>query len=169
MIIAIEYDLRISNNNNFLETDFTDAIQLNIASANFTPKAAGITECIKLEIDATGDYTSTVYFAIRAKDEAGNIGSVSNIISILVANGFKIAVADCLDITQGDDEVKEKKENPNLLVICLSSAAAVIVLAIVILTLILKNAKAKARVEGKNVSSYWHIDFNVHISIPNSN
>jgi hypothetical protein len=160
----MEYELRISNNDDFLESDFTDAKLLSIPSVNF--KSCRDNRMYQSRNRCNrGLYVNVIW----AKDEAGNIGSVSYIISIFAVNGFKIAVTDCRDITKRDDEVKEKKEKPNSLVMCLSSAAAVIVLTIVILTLTLKNAKAKARVEGKKCFQlyYWYIAINVNI--PNSN
>jgi hypothetical protein len=63
---------------------------LDTVNTNYTPKAAGETEYIRIEIDAEESYTSTTFFALRAKDEAGNLGDVSNIVSILVANGYRI-------------------------------------------------------------------------------
>jgi hypothetical protein len=166
----MEYEIRISSDNNILTNDFSNAELLSVSNANFTPKAAGVTEFLRIEVNAEESYTSTKYFAIRAKDEAGNVGDVSNIISILVANGYRIAIEGDIVYSHSntDDEAteeavveKEKKKNLTILAVGLSSAAAVIVIAIVALTVCVKKAKAKEIVQGTNVSFQIDITFYV--------
>ena len=70
---------------------------LDVVNANYTPKASGETEYIRIEIDAEETYTSTSFFAVRAIDKAGNVGDVSNIVSILVANGYRIKAEGTVD------------------------------------------------------------------------
>lgn len=69
--------------------NFSDAETLELKHVNITPGAAGEKEAITLAIDADKEFTSTTYMAIRTKDESGNSGEVSNIVSILVAVGYK--------------------------------------------------------------------------------
>ncbi|XP_053403239.1 calcium-activated chloride channel regulator 4-like [Mercenaria mercenaria] len=87
---ATEYELRISDDINVLIINFSNAELLDVVNANFTPKAAGEVEYIRIEIDAEESYTATTFFGVKAKDEAENAGTVSNIVSILVANGYRI-------------------------------------------------------------------------------
>ncbi|XP_060597050.1 calcium-activated chloride channel regulator 4-like [Ruditapes philippinarum] len=87
---AANYELRIADDIYTLINNFSAATMLDTVNTNYTPKAAGETEYIRIEIDAEESYTSTTFFALRAKDEAGNLGDVSNIVSILVANGYRI-------------------------------------------------------------------------------
>ena len=153
----------------FLENNFSNADLLNVANANFTPKAAGEAESIRIEIDAEESYTSTTFFAVRAIDEAGNVGDVSNIISILVANGYRMTIEGNVVYSHSntDDEAteeavaeEEKKKNLTLIIV-MSIAAAVIVTAIIVITIGVKKAKAKKSVTGKIYLLRYRMFYNV--------
>ncbi|XP_053404614.1 calcium-activated chloride channel regulator 1-like [Mercenaria mercenaria] len=152
---ATEYELRISDDINVLINDFSNAELLDIKNANFTPKAAGEVEYVRLEIDAEESYTSTTFLGISAKDEAGNAGDISNIVSILVANGYRVKIDGevvyskiyIVEAIEKDVVEEEKKMNLAAFIISLSSAAVVIVIAIVAVTVCMKKLKAKESVE----------------------
>lgn len=153
---AVEYELRISDDLTLLSNNFTSAELLDVVNANFTPKAAGETEAIRLEVDAEESYVSTAYFAVRAKDDAGNVGPVSNIVSIVVADGYRIQVeadvtvvySDTAESVEESSIEEEKVKNLIGLAVGLSSAAAFIVIAIIVVTCCVKKLKAKEIVEG---------------------
>ncbi|XP_053404613.1 calcium-activated chloride channel regulator 4A-like isoform X2 [Mercenaria mercenaria] len=147
---ATEYELRISDDINVLINNFSNAERLDVVNANFTPKAAGEVEYIRIEIDAEESYTSTTFFGVKAKDEAENAGAVSNIVSILVANGYRIKVEGDVvysptNVTDEDITQEEKKENLTGLAIGIScaAAAAVAIIAIIIIVYVRKQ-KQKA-------------------------
>ncbi|XP_045199670.2 calcium-activated chloride channel regulator 4A-like [Mercenaria mercenaria] len=152
---ATEYELRISDDINVLIDNFSSAELLDVVNANFTPKAAGEVEYIRIEIDAEESYTSTTFFGISAKDEAGNTGDISNIVSILVANGYRIKVEGDVVYSKSytDEQIEEdvieeeKKKNLTALIIGLSSTAGIIVIAITAVTVCMKNLKAKESVK----------------------
>lgn len=98
----MEYELRISDDQSLLYNNFTYAKLLDVVNTNFTPKAAGETEAITIEVDAEESYVSTAYFAVRAKDDAGNYGPVSNIVSIVVADGYRIQVEADVTVVYSD-------------------------------------------------------------------
>ena len=92
---------------------------LDVVNANYTPKASGETEYIRIEIDAEETYTSTSFFAVRAIDKAGNVGDVSNIVSILVANGYRIKAEGTVDFQysptedHAEDYIEDNDEEDN--------------------------------------------------------
>lgn len=152
----MEYELRISGDLNVLVNNFSNADMLSISNGNFTPNASGKSEYIRIEIDAKESYTSTKYFAVRAKDEAGNVGAVSNIISILVANGYRMTVkgnvVHSYNLFNGEDESTEetgieKEQNNKSIIIGVSSAVVGIALFMIVV-ICKKIAKANETVEG---------------------
>ncbi|XP_045199674.2 calcium-activated chloride channel regulator 1-like [Mercenaria mercenaria] len=156
---ATEYELRISDDINVLINNFSNAELLDVINANFTPKAAGEVEYIRIEIDAEESYTSATFFGVKAKDEAENAGAVSNIVFILVANGYRIKVEGDVvysptDVTDEDITQEEKDENLTGLAIGIScaAAAAVAIIAIIIIVYV-KKQKAK---ESVNLPKYNH-------------
>ncbi|XP_045199436.2 calcium-activated chloride channel regulator 1-like isoform X2 [Mercenaria mercenaria] len=88
---ASSYILRISNDFETLLNDFDSAEQLEMGNVSLIPQESGETEALKIVVDAEQAYTETSFFAIQAVDEAGNKGDVSNIISIVVAKGYRAA------------------------------------------------------------------------------
>ncbi|XP_053404611.1 calcium-activated chloride channel regulator 4-like [Mercenaria mercenaria] len=159
---ATEYELRISDDINVLINNFSNAELLDVVNANFTPKAAGEVEYIRIEIDAEESYTSTTFFGVKAKDEAENAGAVSNIVSILVANGYRIKVEGDVvysptNVTDKDITQEEKKENLTGLAIGVSFAAAAVVAVIaVIIFVYVRKQKQKAHESSVNLPRYIH-------------
>ncbi|XP_053378466.1 calcium-activated chloride channel regulator 1-like [Mercenaria mercenaria] len=90
-IAASSYILGISDDFETLLNEFDSAEQLEMRNVSLIPQEAGETEALKIVVDAEKVYTETAYFAIKAVDEAGNKGEVSNIISIVVARGYRVA------------------------------------------------------------------------------
>lgn len=77
---ASSYDIRRSKNNILSETDFNSATKV----AGSAPKAAGASESLTVSgLEATTKY----YFAIKAGDEAGNWGPMSNVPSATTTEG----------------------------------------------------------------------------------
>ncbi|XP_053378947.1 calcium-activated chloride channel regulator 1-like isoform X2 [Mercenaria mercenaria] len=86
---ASSYILGISDDFETLRNAFDSAEQLEMRNVSLIPQVTGKTEALKIVVDAEKAYTETAYFAIKAVDEAGNKGEVSNIISIVVARGYR--------------------------------------------------------------------------------
>ena len=88
-ISAVEYEFRISDDIDVLNTNFSAASILDLDHFNVTPALSGEREAITLVIDGEKSFTATTFLGIRAIDESGNFGEVSNIVSIVVAIGYK--------------------------------------------------------------------------------
>ena len=85
----MEYEFRISDDIDVLNTNFSAASILDLDHFNVTPALSGEREAITLVIDGEKSFTATTFLGIRAIDESGNFGEVSNIVSIVVAIGYK--------------------------------------------------------------------------------
>ena len=124
---------------------------LDVVNANYTPKASGETEYIRIEIDAEKTYTSTAFFAVRAIDKAGNVGDVSNIVSILVADGYRIKTQGTVDFQyspaedQDEDHVEEdvdlgkEEENTGLTKLAITLLCAAIAFVIMIMAVVARH------------------------------
>lgn len=88
---ASTYVMRISDHVETLLHNFDSADLLKMENVTLTPQEAGTTEALKIVVDAEQSYTKTAFFALKAVDEAGNAGKVSNIVPIVVANGYRAA------------------------------------------------------------------------------
>ena len=86
---AMEYEFRISDDIDVFNTNFTAADILDLNYLNVTPSNPGEREAITLSIDGEESFTATTFLGIRANDETGNSGDVSNIVPIVVAVGYK--------------------------------------------------------------------------------
>ncbi|XP_052784083.1 uncharacterized protein LOC128219937 [Mya arenaria] len=62
-------------------------------------------EAIVISVDAEQTYVDTAYLGIAAVDEAGNQGKVSNIVSIVVAKGFRMNFEGKTNSTKFEDEI----------------------------------------------------------------
>lgn len=93
-ISASEYEFRISDDIDILTSNFSYADILDLKHVNMTPGIPGDQEALTLVIDASEAFTSTTFMAIRAKDESGNFGEVSNTVSILVAVEYKLTAQE---------------------------------------------------------------------------
>lgn len=93
-ISASEYEFRISDDIDILISNFSYADILDLKHLNMTPGIPGDQEALTLVIDASEAFTSTTFMAIRAKDESGNFGEVSNTVSILVAVEYKLTAQE---------------------------------------------------------------------------
>ncbi|XP_060598908.1 calcium-activated chloride channel regulator 4-like, partial [Ruditapes philippinarum] len=82
---ASSYIFRIADDVDVLLNDFDNAPILEVGNNSLIPKPSGDIEVLKITVDAEESYTGTAFFALQAVDETGNKGSVSNIISIVVA------------------------------------------------------------------------------------
>lgn len=81
--------MRISSNISQLRNDFVNNDLLNVRGVNMTPSVTGHVERLQMVVSSNDALTSTAHFAIEAVDEAGNRGSVSNIIPITVGEATK--------------------------------------------------------------------------------
>ncbi|XP_045199623.2 calcium-activated chloride channel regulator 4A-like [Mercenaria mercenaria] len=122
---ASEYMLRISTDFDTLlnKYDNADILAMNVS---LIPKEAGEVEALKIVIEAEQRYSNTAYFAVRAIDAAGNVGEVSNIVSIVVAKEFRAYGENGTVISQDNDD-KDRAEttsrssayNPDAMLIAL--------------------------------------------------
>lgn len=171
----MEYEVIISDDLSLLSNNFASAELADVVKTNFAPKAAGETETIRIEVEAEQSYLFTLYIAVRVKDDAGNIGPVSNIVSIVVANGYRIQVgANGTIIYSGTVESTEKsavdvERTKNLLspavglAVGLSSGAAVIVVAIIIFACCVLKLRTKQMVGGTFCMLYNFLTKKLHL------
>ncbi|WAR27524.1 hypothetical protein MAR_013228 [Mya arenaria] len=61
-------------------------------------------EAIVISVDAEQTYVDTAYLGIVAVDETGNRGKVSNIVSIVVAKGFRVSFEGETNYTENEEE-----------------------------------------------------------------
>ncbi|XP_060559437.1 calcium-activated chloride channel regulator 1-like [Ruditapes philippinarum] len=110
---ASSYIMRVSDDFDALLNNFDSAAILNMTNTSLIPQEAGQTEAIKFVVDAEKSYTETTFFAIQAVDDAGNRGAVSNIVSIVVAKGYRLkAEPGTLNIKS--DEIATIAENDSI-------------------------------------------------------
>ncbi|XP_060560514.1 calcium-activated chloride channel regulator 4A-like isoform X2 [Ruditapes philippinarum] len=139
---ASAYIFRISDDFKTLQDNFDNAELLDVGNFSFKPLNSGEKEALKIIVDAEKSYTSTVFFALKAVDEVGNTGDVSNILSIVVAKGFRAhGEAGSLE-TEDVDVDKPEGRNVILYIILGSSAGVVVFLTIVITVCLCRNRRA---------------------------
>lgn len=127
---AAAYELKISDDMDTLLQSFENAHTLEMINETILPKNSGETENLKIVIDAEASYTETAFFAMRAVDDAGNAGPVSNIILIVVANGYRAAVEKGPTITfaispKTDNVEPSASNSSDLLAIILGASVGV--------------------------------------------
>ncbi|WAR27523.1 CLA4A-like protein [Mya arenaria] len=85
-----------------IETQMTS----NGESRNFTVSWTATGNDMNIgQVDAEQTYVDTAYLGIAAVDEAGNQGKVSNIVSIVVAKGFRMNFEGKTNSTKFEDEI----------------------------------------------------------------
>lgn len=104
---ASRYDLKISENQSLLISDFDFAKNLSLINESIVPQPSGSIEALELVVTAKESYTETTFLAIRAVDHAGNVGKVSNIISITVARGYRVEAAPGIVVDVDFDVVND--------------------------------------------------------------
>ncbi|XP_053404710.1 calcium-activated chloride channel regulator 4A-like [Mercenaria mercenaria] len=129
---ASSYIMRISDDFDILLNSFDTAELLDMKNYSFIPKEAGLTEALTFVVNAEQMYTETTFFAIQAVDEAGNKGAVSNIVSIVVAKGYRaVGEPGSLDIdTEEANSVMAVVEDAKVAAIAGGSVGGVILLLI---------------------------------------
>ncbi|XP_053404723.1 calcium-activated chloride channel regulator 1-like isoform X2 [Mercenaria mercenaria] len=123
---ASSYILRISDDFETLLNDFDSAEQLEMGNVSLIPQESGEKEALKIVVDAEKAYTETSFFAIQAVDEAGNKGDVSNIISIVVAKGYRAAGEE------GTLTIEDDKDNVTSIAECNCGMKLLIVVQIIV-------------------------------------
>ncbi|WAR27521.1 CLCA2-like protein [Mya arenaria] len=99
------YKIRYADDIDTIFNNFSSAYTLDIGNVSLTPKQSGMMETIVISVDAEQTYTDTAYLGIVAVDEAGNQGKVSNIVSIVVAKGFRISFEGETNYTETEDVI----------------------------------------------------------------
>ncbi|XP_052783525.1 calcium-activated chloride channel regulator 4A-like [Mya arenaria] len=88
---ATTYQFRYANDLDSLLNNFGNAQALDIGQQNLYPRDSGEDETVDISITAEKEFNETAFLGIRALDEVGNEGPMSNIVSIVIANGFNIS------------------------------------------------------------------------------
>ncbi|WAR27866.1 CLCA1-like protein, partial [Mya arenaria] len=84
---ATTYQLRYANDLDSLLNNFGNAQALEIGQHNLYPRDSGEDEAVDISVTAEKEFNETAFLGIRALDEVGNGGAMSNIVSIVIANG----------------------------------------------------------------------------------
>ncbi|WAR27848.1 CLCA1-like protein, partial [Mya arenaria] len=84
---ATTYKLRYANDLDSLLNNFGNAQALDIGQHNLYPRDSGEDETVDISVTAEKEFNETAFLGIRALDEVGNEGAMSNIVSIVIANG----------------------------------------------------------------------------------
>ncbi|WAR27854.1 CLCA1-like protein [Mya arenaria] len=84
---ATTYQLRYANDLDSLLNNFGNAQALDIGQHNLYPRDSGEDEAVDISVTAEKEFNETAFLGIRALDEVGNEGAMSNIVSIVIANG----------------------------------------------------------------------------------
>ncbi|XP_060601109.1 calcium-activated chloride channel regulator 4A-like [Ruditapes philippinarum] len=147
---ASEYIFRISDDFETLKDNFDNAELLDVGNFSFKPLNAGEKEALKLVVVAEKSYTSTLFFALKAVDEVGNTGKVSNILSIVVGKGYR-AYGEAGSLETGDVDVNTAEEQNVMMYVILGSAAGVIVYLTIVLTVCLCRKRRVSNAKNTNV------------------
>ncbi|WAR27522.1 CLCA1-like protein [Mya arenaria] len=99
------YEIRYADDIDTIVDNFSSAKTLDIGNVSLTPKQSGMTETIVISVNAEETYVDTAYLGIAAVDEAGNQGKVSNIVSVVVAKGFRMSFEGETNYTETEDEI----------------------------------------------------------------
>jgi hypothetical protein len=137
--------MRVSDDFDALLNNFDSAAILNMTNTSLIPQEAGQTEAIKFVVDAEKSYTETTFFAIQAVDDAGNRGGVSNIVSIVVAKGYRLkAEPGTLNIES--NEIATTAENDGIAGIIGGTVGATICLVIICVMIVLLRKRLRSKV-----------------------
>ncbi|XP_052782885.1 calcium-activated chloride channel regulator 2-like [Mya arenaria] len=101
---ASSYEIRYADDIDTIVDNFSSAYTLDIGNVSLTPKQSGMMEAIVISVDAEQTYVDTAYLGIVAVDETGNRGKVSNIVSIVVAKGFRVSFEGETNYTENEEE-----------------------------------------------------------------
>ena len=132
--------MRISEDFETLLNNFDSADVLNVTNAtSLRPQESGQKEAIKLVVDAEKSFTSTTFFAVQAVDDVGNRGAVSNIVSIVVAKGYRVkAKPGTFDVeTEPEVITKITKDKDSLVNIIAGAVGGTVFMIICIIALLL--------------------------------
>ncbi|KAH3815285.1 hypothetical protein DPMN_143807 [Dreissena polymorpha] len=98
---ASAYDIRIAEDIDTILNNFTNAQKFEVGNVTLSPKPSGSAEAIRISVNAVESYTGTAFLGIVAIDENQKAGQVSNVVSFLVAKGFRIQVEEVAYYTHG--------------------------------------------------------------------
>ncbi|XP_070559950.1 calcium-activated chloride channel regulator 4A-like [Ptychodera flava] len=156
---ADEYDLKYSKNFSVLYKTFMNGTELtnsNLTAGNLSsPQPFGETETVIVQIP-DHDENATLFFSVRARDAAGNVGQPSNIVSITVELGrypddvvttteFPSRMSSVLRVSSAvpQEGLPSRAVSTSLVVGC--SLAGVAVVAVLITSLIIIKYKSSKK------------------------
>ncbi|KAK3596914.1 hypothetical protein CHS0354_031693 [Potamilus streckersoni] len=149
---AQRYDIRNSDNIDTIRYNFNAA--LPVENITMSPLPSGEEELIALHgITDDENQEETSFLAIRAIDESGNAGDVSNIISLVRARSFSVIENNITEelISSTQESLPfptNRRDEVNNTAIMLSSIVAgmCVLLAVIVSILLVKTFKKKAKV-----------------------
>ncbi|WAR27845.1 CLCA2-like protein, partial [Mya arenaria] len=113
---ATSYQLRYATDLNTLLNNFENAQALNIGQHNLDPRDSGEDEAVDISVTTEKEFNETAFLVIRALDEVGNKGAMSNIVSIVIANGFVISFNGRTNHTYSPPTIDENETNVGLII-----------------------------------------------------
>ncbi|WAR27855.1 CLCA1-like protein, partial [Mya arenaria] len=99
---ATTYQFRYANDLDSLLNNFGNAQALDIGQHNLYPRDSGEDEAVDISVTAEKEFNETAFLGIRALDEVGNEGAMSNIVSIVIANGKYDETGDNPSFSEGN-------------------------------------------------------------------
>ncbi|WAR27850.1 CLCA1-like protein [Mya arenaria] len=99
---ATTYQFRYANDLDSLLNNFGNAQALDIGQQNLYPRDSGEDETVDISVTAEKEFNETAFLGIRALDEVGNEGAMSNIVSIVIANGKYDEIGDNPSFSEGN-------------------------------------------------------------------
>ena len=151
--------MRISSDIGTLRDNFESAEPLNMTDSIIIPQVVGTIEALKIVVNADESFIETVFFAVIAIDEAGNKGPVSNIVSIVVARGFRASGEQGYAINETNDDIildqdgaspseSQEKNNTEAIIIGITVSCGAVIFLIIVLLFVKKFKQQKTSVTG---------------------
>ncbi|XP_052782956.1 calcium-activated chloride channel regulator 1-like [Mya arenaria] len=143
---ATKYQLRYATDFDTLLNNFENAQDLDIGQHNLEPRDSGEDETVDISVTAEEEFIETAFLVIRAVDEVGNEGAMSNIVSIVIAYGFKMSFNGRTNHTYSPPHTVEKKTNVGVIIgAVIGTTVPVIIVIAVIVVIILRRRKLKEK------------------------
>ncbi|XP_053388687.1 calcium-activated chloride channel regulator 4-like [Mercenaria mercenaria] len=144
---ASAYILRISDDFETLLNDFDSAVLLDMKNISLSPQTSSRKEALKIVVDAEQSYTGTTFFALKAVDEAGNVREISNILSIVVAKGYRAFG----ERGSFDDDVKAKEEDNMMIYVIIGALGGGLALLLIFITILLCRKRQFKKADDTNI------------------
>ncbi|XP_052783512.1 calcium-activated chloride channel regulator 1-like [Mya arenaria] len=143
---ATKYQLRYATDFDTLLNNFENAQDLDIGQQNLEPRDTGEDETVDISVTAEEEFIETAFLVIRAVDEVGNEGAMSNIVSIVIANGSKMSFNGRTNHTYSPNRIVDKKTNVGVIIgAVIGTTVPVIIVIAVIVVIILRRRKLKEK------------------------